>query len=471
MPDTSDTTTPRFSWLANKPWLAAGLSLLVPGLGQLLLGATGRGLFFLSFIIISVATILWQELTGLFSLVAFIWLWNVWDAYSLSRGQARSLVPPLLAALIVVYIAGWIITDIDPVRLFRQAERARPIAQGMLSPDFLEREARTRQARTPFEVHCSTDPPPVTTNLPDGAALTLSASCGEVGDTLVVSGSGFWPGTETELWWANPIGQEQRLTREGAQIAVTSDDQGNFTEEIVVPLAIPLSTDTGEPQNHAVQVIQRQVIGGWQLSPNGSLVLSKMGETIAIALVATTVSILFAIPLSFLAARNLMSGNPVMVAVYYIVRTLLNIIRSIESLIIAIIFVVWVGLGPFAGVMALTVHSIAALGKLYSEQVESIDFGPIEAIRSTGANWWQIVMYAVLPQVVPPFLAFTIYRWDINVRMSTILGFVGGGGIGFLIVQWQRLSQWKAIGAAFWSIMIVVAILDYVSAKARERIA
>jgi phosphonate transport system permease protein len=196
-----------------------------------------------------------------------------------------------------------------------------------------------------------------------------------------------------------------------------------------------------------------------------------MGETVAIALVATTFSILFAIPLSFLAARNLMSGNPVMVAVYYIVRTLLNIVRSIESLIIAIIFVVWVGLGPFAGVMALTLHSIAALGKLYSEQVESIDFGPIEAIRSTGANWWQIVMYAVLPQVVPPFLAFTIYRWDINVRMSTILGFVGGGGIGFLIVQWQRLSQWQAIGAAFWSIMIVVAILDYVSAKARERIA
>jgi phosphonate transport system permease protein len=79
-------------------------------------------------------------------------------------------------------------------------------------------------------------------------------------------------------------------------------------------------------------------------------------------------------------------------------------------------------------------------------------------------------MYAVLPQVVPPFLAFTIYRWDINVRMSTILGFVGGGGIGFLIVQWQRLSQWRAIGAAFWSIMLIVAILDYVSAKARERL-
>jgi phosphonate transport system permease protein len=129
-----------------------------------------------------------------------------------------------------------------------------------------------------------------------------------------------------------------------------------------------------------------------------------------------------------------------------------------------------VGLGPYAGVLALTVHSIAALAKLYSEQVENIDFGPIEAVRSTGANWLQIVAYAVLPQVIPPFVAFTLYRWDINVRMSTIIGFVGGGGIGFLIIQWQRLSAWRAIGASFWAIMIVVAILDYASAKARERI-
>jgi phosphonate transport system permease protein len=308
------------------------------------------------------------------------------------------------------------------------------------------------------------------TAVKQGATITLSETCGEIDDTLTVEGSGFWPNIETEIWWANPIGQERRLTREGEQIVVTTDDQGNFTTEIIVPLAVPLSTDTGDPQLHAVQVNQIRVIGGWQLSENGRLVLEKMGETIAIALVATTFAIIFAVPLSFVAARNLMSGNPLTLTIYFVVRTLLNIVRSIESLIIAIVFVVWVGLGPFAGVMALTVHSIAALGKLYSEQVESIDFGPIEAVRSAGANWWQIVVYAVLPQVVPPFLAFTIYRWDINVRMSTILGFVGGGGIGFLIVQWQRLSQWEAIGAAFWSIMLIVALLDYVSAKARERL-
>lgn len=452
------------------PWLFGGLSLLVPGLGQFLLGAKGRGLALFLSVAVSIAIIQWQNLPSLYSMVILVWLWNIWDSFSLAQGVERSYFLPLLATLVVVYVAGWIITEIEPANLFRQANRAAPIVQGMLAPDFIDRESESRRARAPFEVHCSESPPPATTSVREGATITLSETCGEIGDILTVAGQGFWPNVETEVWWANPIGQEQRLTREGEPIIVTTDDNGNFTAEITVPQAVPLSFETGDPQPHAVQINQTRIIGNWQISQNGWLVLEKMAETIGIALVATTFSIFAAVPLSFIAARNLMSGNPVTMAVYYVVRTLLNIVRSIESLIIAIIFVVWVGLGPFAGVMALTVHSIAALGKLYSEQVENIDFGPIEAIRTTGANWWQTVIYAVLPQVVPPFLAFTIYRWDINVRMSTILGFVGGGGIGFLIVQWQRLSQWQAIGAAFWSIMIIVALLDYVSAKARERL-
>ncbi|MFQ5612011.1 MAG: phosphonate ABC transporter, permease protein PhnE [Anaerolineae bacterium] len=452
------------------PWLAAGLSLIIPGLGQALLGSTGRGLSVFISIVISAAIVVWQDLSALSILVIFSWFWNVWDAYGRARGTMRSFLPPLLATLVVVYTGGWLVTKIEPAKFSEQASRVRPIVAGMLSPDVAEREAEVRKDRTPFEVHCSDSPPPATTTFEDEAVITLSATCGEVGDTLTVNGAGFWPNLAAEIWWANPIGQEQRLTKEGQQLIVTTDDQGRFTVDVEVPLAVPLSHDTGEPQPHAVQIIQKKIIGGWQASQNGLLVVQKMGETVALALMATTIAIVFAVPLSFVAARNLMSGNPVTLSLYYALRTALNIIRSIEPLIIAIVFVVWVGLGPFAGVMALTAHSIAALGKLYSEQVESIDFGPIEAVRATGANWLQIVAYAVLPQVVPPFMAFTIYRWDINVRMSTIIGFVGGGGIGFLIVQWQRLSQWRAIGAAFWSIMIVVAILDYVSAKARERV-
>jgi len=471
MSNSNNAASRRQTRLINNPWLAAILSLLIPGLGQALVGFFQRGLTIFASIVVSAAIIWWQELSTLYIFVALVYIWNIWDAYSAARQVTRSFLPPLLAILVVIYSAGWVITEIEPDKLFKQANRVEPIVGGFLNPDFVEQESESRKNRAPFEIPCSENPPPLVTTLPDGATITLSKTCGAVADTLLVEGSGFWPENVTELWWANPIGQEQRLTRDGKQILVTTDSQGNFSAEIIVPQAVPLSHETGEPQTHGVQINQTRIIGGWQLSENGSLVLEKMAETIAIAMVATTFAIVFAVPLSFIAARNLMGGSSITIVAYYVVRTILNVVRSIESLIIAIIFVVWVGLGPFAGVMALTVHSIAALGKLYSEQVENIDFGPIEAIRSVGANWWQIVVYAVLPQVFSPFLAFTIYRWDINVRMSTILGFVGGGGIGFLIVQWQRLGDWQAIGAAFWAIMIIVATLDYVSAKAREKLA
>jgi len=164
-----------------------------------------------------------------------------------------------------------------------------------------------------------------------------------------------------------------------------------------------------------------------------------------------------------------MSGSKITMAIYYITRTILNIIRAIEPLIWALIAVVWVGLGPFAGIVALTIHSIAALGKLYSEAIEGIDPGPIEAIQATGATKLQTIMFAVVPQMIPPFVSFTIYRWDINVRMSTVIGMVGGGGIGFLLVQYIRLLDYKAAGIAAGVIAVTVAILDYVRAEIRAR--
>jgi phosphonate ABC transporter permease subunit PhnE len=155
---------------------------------------------------------------------------------------------------------------------------------------------------------------------------------------------------------------------------------------------------------------------------------------------------------------------------YNVSRTMLNTIRSIEPLIMGLVFVIWVGIGPFAGVLALTLHSIAALGKLYSEQVENIDDGPVEALQSTGANRLQTIWYAVVPQIIPPYIAFTMYRWDINVRMSTIIGFVGGGGIGLLLQQQINLLQYRDAGVAVLAIAVVVSILDYASATIRARI-
>jgi phosphonate ABC transporter permease subunit PhnE len=162
---------------------------------------------------------------------------------------------------------------------------------------------------------------------------------------------------------------------------------------------------------------------------------------------------------------------PIGLVIYYVVRTILNGLRSIEPLIMGMVFVIWVSIGPFAGVLALALHSIAALGKLYSEQVESIDPGPVEAITATGATRLQMIRYGVVPQIVPPYIAFTLYRWDINVRMSTIIGFVGGGGIGFVLQQWINLLQYREAGVAVLAIAVVVAALDYASAKAREKIA
>ena len=165
-----------------------------------------------------------------------------------------------------------------------------------------------------------------------------------------------------------------------------------------------------------------------------------------------------------------MKGNLPGTIIYYSVRTTLNLLRSIEPLVMAILFVVWVGIGPFAGVLALGVHSIAALGKLFYEQIESIDTGSVEAITAAGAKPIQVVVFGVLPQVILPFLALSFYRWTSNVGMSTIIGFVGGGGIGFLLQQWINLFHYNEAGTALLAIAIVLITLDTLSAKIRKRI-
>jgi len=193
-------------------------------------------------------------------------------------------------------------------------------------------------------------------------------------------------------------------------------------------------------------------------------------ETIYIALLATLISIPPTLLLSFFTARNLMKDNKISFAVYYVLRLILNFVRSIEPLIWAIIFSVWVGIGPYAGMIALLVHTIASNAKLYSEAIENIEEGPVEAISATGANKIQIVWYAVVPQIMLPFLSFTIYRWDINVRMATIIGLVGGGGIGTMLMQYQGLARWHEVGLIVIMIAFVVWVMDYISAKIREAI-
>lgn len=193
-------------------------------------------------------------------------------------------------------------------------------------------------------------------------------------------------------------------------------------------------------------------------------------ETIYMAFIATVVALPIAFLLGFFAARNLMSSSSFFFGVYVVVRFFLNLTRSIEPLVWAIIFSVWVGIGPFAGMLALCLHSISSLSKLYSEQIENISEGPIEAITATGAHPIQVVWFGVVPQIVLPYLSFTIYRWDINVRMATVIGLVGGGGIGTMLMQYQGLAKWNEVGMLAIVIAAIVWIMDYTSSKIREAI-
>jgi phosphonate transport system permease protein len=187
-------------------------------------------------------------------------------------------------------------------------------------------------------------------------------------------------------------------------------------------------------------------------------------QTLQIAVVGTTVAALLALPLGFLSARNVAPAS-----LFYPARALLNFFRSIDTMVYALFFVASVGLGPFPGVLAVVTYTVMTLAKLYSEAIEGIDPGPIEAIQATGATRLQTIMYAVVPQMISPFVSFSIYRWDVNVRMSTVIGLVGGGGVGFILVQYIRLLDYRAAGIAVWFIAVTVAILDYVSAEIRAR--
>ena len=196
----------------------------------------------------------------------------------------------------------------------------------------------------------------------------------------------------------------------------------------------------------------------------------QMIVTIFLGIVATAFAIVVALPLSFLGARNIMVGHPVTTALYGVVRVIFTIVRSIDVLIAVILFLILFGLGNAAGVFALAFHNIGVLGKLYSEAIEGIDPGPGEAITATGANRFQVVWTAVLPQIVNPFVSFTIYRLDANVRLAPVIGLVGGGGIGVLLFQTMQLLNYRQSGLIIAMIILTVAVMDFISAQIRRRL-
>ncbi|HEY3312770.1 MAG TPA: phosphonate ABC transporter, permease protein PhnE [Anaerolineales bacterium] len=404
----------------NNPIPAAIASLLLPGLGQFILNKRWRGLLILVATAVLAFLINWSsshqkiglvnignlEFSWLWLPLMLYWLWNVLDAHSLGLRRVFSILPGVIFAALIMYVIAWNVTEVKADRLVERFGDARVVALNLLNPDIFTMNKNGEDAICNW-----------------GCMYTY------LGDRF----SGRQPQGETRL----------------------SDNVLDIFGRMKL-----------------VPVPRWQVNLG--LAAEGSkvntFVAGTLIETIAMGLMATLISTILAIPVSFLAAHNIMARLPGGSAIYYLVRTVLNIVRAIDTIVWGLIVIVWVGLGSFAGVMALTIHSVAALGKLFSEEIEHVDPGPIEAVSATGANLVQTIRFAVIPQIVPSFLAYALLRWDINMRSASVIGFVAGGGIGFFVVETTRQGAYQQYATALWAVAAVIILVDYISAKWRENI-
>ncbi len=188
-------------------------------------------------------------------------------------------------------------------------------------------------------------------------------------------------------------------------------------------------------------------------------------ETVHIATLGTAATVVIAFPIAFLAARNT-SPNAF---TWFIGRFILVTSRSVNTVVWGLLFVAIFGPGPMAGIWAIAFRSIGFMGKLVAEAIEEIDPGVVEAIESTGASRLQVLWYGILPQVLPVIYGTTVYRWDINIRESTVLGFVGAGGIGILLYSSINQFQWQEVSLMLIAVFGVVLVSEFVSATVRQR--
>jgi phosphonate transport system permease protein len=201
----------------------------------------------------------------------------------------------------------------------------------------------------------------------------------------------------------------------------------------------------------------------WSYVPNA---LEKMVESLEMAWIGTVIGAVISLPLGFFGAKNVSSG-----LVSNVMRQVLNAIRAFPELVLAVlIFIPIAGLGPVAGALAIGLHSVGTLGKLTAEVVEGIDPGPVEAARATGASSLQVQRWGVLPQVLPEIVAFWLYRFEINIRASAVLGVVGAGGIGFLLQQTLAFKHFQEAGTLLLVVVVVTIMVDTASGWLRRRI-
>jgi phosphonate transport system permease protein len=186
-------------------------------------------------------------------------------------------------------------------------------------------------------------------------------------------------------------------------------------------------------------------------------------QTIEIAVVGTSFAALLALQLGFLSARNI-----ALPSIFYSMRGILNAFGSIDSMVYALFFVATIGLGPFPGVMAVIIYPTMSLAKLYSEAIEGIDPGPVEAIMATGATLLQILRCGVTPQIIPLFISYILYRLETNIRAAAILGFVWAGGIGFYIQIYLRMLNYRTAPYVLLVLLVMVMAVDFASSQIRK---
>jgi len=191
--------------------------------------------------------------------------------------------------------------------------------------------------------------------------------------------------------------------------------------------------------------------------------LQEMLVTVEIALWGTALAVVCAVPLGLLSSANIAPWW-----VYQPIRRLMDAARAINEMVFAMLFIVAVGLGPFAGVLALWVHTTSILAKLFSEAVESIDAQPVEGIRATGANALEEIVYGIIPQVLPLWISYTLYRFESNVRSASVVGMVGAGGIGAILWDIIRGFQYAETCAVMIIIVVTVTLIDVISARIRK---
>lgn len=194
--------------------------------------------------------------------------------------------------------------------------------------------------------------------------------------------------------------------------------------------------------------------------------IERMGETVAMALLGTTAAALLALPMAVLASRNI-TPFPTL---YYPARWLLNALRGIDSFVFALLFVAAVGLGPFAGVLGIALHTWGSAAKLFADHIENAGTGPLDAVRSTGAGRGTAIVYALLPDLLPVLLSTTLFWWEFNVRASTVLGVVGAGGIGQELKNSMDLLDFSRLFTIIALILVVVTALDQLSGWLRKKL-